>query len=672
MLVSMRRFAILVPILILSACGGPKAGAPTASSQTAPKPDSWNLVCLNPNDPTPALLWNGEIGVRIGRNGSGYDAHGTVLPMFLIDEYEKSGEEKIKPLPSPLQTRWTLDGKPADDVSKAINYRQTLDMKTGVLETSWENVDATFSVITVMHPTLRQIGQKWMVFPKRAIDAVFQSYSGPVGNGLSHSAPKPGTVFHKSVFLSTPNADGTWKDLADGKQWSARISGPITMERTYVCGLGSLFDEADLKPEGKPFLAQTFEQIFAASKSTWAKRWSTDIEIDGPIEDQQAVHSFLFYLRSSISSTGPMSLSPYGLSSETYNGHIFWDADIWVFPALSLIYPDAAKTISKYRLAHLDSAKQNHDERRSWYGQKATPVVAPGAAQYPWESSTSGLEVAPGESKQEHHISGSVLFSLNQARQLGLISTQEYSKVAEPITKFYMARSVDVEGQRQIKWTMSPDEFHTGDNDLYTNCLLEWILNSRQNPPPVYLPRDGQTLLTYDGDLGKGYKQAAALLAIYPLQNRTVEEKAKEMMVRYAGKCTKNGPAMTDSLEALIWARINEPDKAYVDWKRSWEDFTKAPLMLFSEKRSKPSTYFTTGASGCLQTVIFGFLGFRINEGKVGGALWSTKLQSGTLTAWPHLPEAWKRVTFRNFTVLGKRYTLTATHEGAKLQEGDR
>jgi hypothetical protein len=100
-------------------------------------------------------------------------------------------------------------------------------------------------------------------------------------------------------------------------------------------------------------------------------------------------------------------------------------------------------------------------------------------------------------------------------------------------------------------------------------------------------------------------------------------------------------------------------------------EFVKEPLMQFSEKRSKPKTYFTTGAAGCLQTVLFGFLGFRIDSKKQAGAGWSTNLALGqVLSVKPNLPKTWKSVKLKNFTVLGRRYTLIATHPDANGQGG--
>jgi pectin methylesterase-like acyl-CoA thioesterase len=118
---------------------------------------------------------------------------------------------------------------------------------------------------------------------------------------------------------------------------------------------------------------------------------------------------------------------------------------------------------------------------------------------------------------------------------------------------------------------------------------------------------------------------------------------------------------------------MGENQKAYETWKKSWQDFVKEPHLQFSEKRKQTKTYFTTGAAGCLQTVLYGFLGFRIDSKKQDGAGWSTKLALGrVLSVKPNLPESWKSVKFKNFTVMGRRYTLIATHKGVQVIQGDK
>ena len=69
------------------------------------------------------------------------------------------------------------------------------------------------------------------------------------------------------------------------------------------------------------------------TRGAWARRWETDIVLDGNPELQRVVRSMLFYLLCSADSGTAMGIPPMGLSSGGYYGHIFWDSDTWMFPA---------------------------------------------------------------------------------------------------------------------------------------------------------------------------------------------------------------------------------------------------------------------------------------------------------------------------------------------------
>ncbi|MDR3690201.1 MAG: hypothetical protein P4L46_12530 [Fimbriimonas sp.] len=660
--------ARLTSLALLSmALVGCQSGSAPSSSVASTTPaakaplDPWLLTTLDPNVQTPALLWNGSLGFRIGRDGG---AKGQ--PFFSIEEYDTSGEEKIRTLASPLPNGFLIDGKPLPITGE---YRQTLDMKTSLLTTHFRSGGAVIDCVAVLDPGKRIVGEEWTL-------------AGGVSSGIDFDLGPYGKMAGANLVAKNIEV-GPSKML--GKFWAkAKIESTIKVD--YVLTLanspnGALILNArgakiSLSPVAAPAPdVVDFADVQQSAEKTWANRWKTDIEIDGPVEDQQAVRSFLFYLRSAVrhdnqADLDVMSISPFGLSDAMYNGHVFWDADIWVFPALALLDPVAAKAFPDYRFATIVGAASEHR-----------------GVHYPWESSISGKETVPGSSRHELHISGDVAWMLKQAAALGLTDPAHAQDVLHGVDVFYKSISKPVHGTRElgIPKVMSPDENHIGDNDLYTNLLAQWVSDGGKwvvhgpsdTAPVYYLPKDATSFLTYGNDPLKAYKQAAAVLSIYPLQYPPAEAEAKTMMERFAGKVIKNGPAMSDSVHALIWARLGEREKAYETWRTSWQPFTDHPLMLFSEKRTKATTYFTTGAGGCLQTVLFGFLGFRLDSVSEREAAWSTKLQGDCwLSAKPNFPRQWKSVRLRNFTVLGRKFSLTATHlpagnDAVKVTQGD-
>ncbi len=725
--------SLVLIALAIGGCGGPKAAPTTSAAHKAAPADPWVLTCLDPNEPEPALLWNGQIGVRIGRDGTGSG------PMFLVDEYDTRGEEKIKPIQNPIsavlfESSNELANLGGGRWGEITGYSQTLDMRTGILTTKWKEPIATesspkrsvaISCETAISPNSRVVVQRWTLV---ATGGAAQFDVEPGITGGRELTPKKrtwGTEWDLDDSLSylglKGDVDLMWsvrrRDLSsvvtqmpyssrgqvsEGKPFvteliwslspsskSSNTGGEWGHRKPSVKNPAAQAEFPDV-PEShwayKDLVRPTFEEVATTSKAAWAKRWQTDAEIEGPVEDQQAVRSFLFYLGSAIDPAGKMSISPYGLSSSTYNGHVFWDADIWVFPALALIEPDEAKAIANYRISQRGQALKNFLDwfekgRPTASGKLGMPPMGGEASgvKYPWESSVTGRETVLGPSQFEDHITGDVAWMIDQAASLGLVTKAQRDTTLVQAGDYYNYRSEGKRDSLEIKGTMSPDENHVGDNDLYTNLLAQWCLNGGRLDvagaarPRLKLPRDDVSFLTYDNDALRSYKQAAAVLSIYPLQYPAAEKESKVMMDRFAGKVSKNGPAMSDSLHALIWARLGETDKAYDTWEMSWRDFVKGSFLLFSEKRNKTSNYFTTGAAGCLQTVLYGFLGFRIDSKKQDGAQWSTPLALGKiLSVRPNLPRSWKSVKFKNFIVNGHRYTLTATHQGVTVTQGDR
>jgi trehalose/maltose hydrolase-like predicted phosphorylase len=411
---------------------------------------------------------------------------------------------------------------------------------------------------------------------------------------------------------------------------------------------GAIEPEQELRCENENYTWQTEKyrnriKLLFAFRNKVRTQIPTDLnwKIANSQPDQEIINSLLNNL---ISATNMPNMNlkdhgfpPFGFSNDLYFGHVFWDMDVWILPSLALFAPDKAREMVTYRLDRVAQAKKNAAE----FFKK------PAGTMFPWESSVTGKETVPGSSRKQHHITGSVAWGMTQAEALGIVSSDEIKEAISGANEFYQARSVKTERGREIKDTMSPDENHIGDNDLYTNLLAYWLSQNRTwtQKPNYYLPKDEKSFLTYENDALRGYKQAAAVLAIFPLQYPPAEAQARTMMERFENKVSKNGPAMSDSIHATIWARLGETEKAYDAWKRSWEPFLDKTNMNFSEKRSVKRTYFYTGAAGALNTVIYGFAGFRIDRQPLAGALWKKQLKSGWwVSVKPNLPSQWKEI----------------------------
>ena len=144
---------------------------------------------------------------------------------------------------------------------------------------------------------------------------------------------------------------------------------------------------------------QGTQRLIEFHEKAWSDIWKTDIQVKGDDQSQQDIHSMLYHLYSFTREGTSFSLSPMGLSGLGYNGHVFWDADLWMFPALLVLHPEMAKSMIEYRYERLDAARKNAFA----HGYKG--------AMFPWESAASGVEETPVWALSgpfEHHITACV------------------------------------------------------------------------------------------------------------------------------------------------------------------------------------------------------------------------------------------------------------------------
>lgn len=347
-----------------------------------------------------------------------------------------------------------------------------------------------------------------------------------------------------------------------------------------------------------------------------------------------------------------------GLSSPAYGGHIFWDAEIWIYPVLLLLQPDLAQPLLEYRLDRLAAARRQ--ARRQGY---------PGA-DFPWESAATGEEVAPPEFARERHITADVAWAFWQYYQ----ATGDRSWLARqawPVLRdtadFWAARAVWNEGERryEIRKVLTPDETAgLVDNSAWTNAMAQANLQiasqaarilDRPIPPrwqqvaeKLWIPFDAaaQRFLEHDRYRGQTTKQADTELLIFPRQLPMSPQAKQATFDYYTARTSPFGPAMTSSIHALIAAQLGRREQAGRFFQASYRPFLRPAFDLFSEKRTTDAVYFLTGAGGLLQSVLYGFAGLRPDGDR--------------LQARPQLPPSWKKLTVRGLHWRGRRFQLTA------------
>ena len=426
---------------------------------------------------------------------------------------------------------------------------------------------------------------------------------------------KAGTVYHFAI--------------AGASITSAQVDDPLNEAERYVI-------YAKL---------QGTQKLIQFHNDAWDDLWKSDIVIDGDEASQRDVHSAMYHLYSFVRSGTAYSPSPMGLSGLGYNGHVFWDAELWMFPAILVLHPEMAKSMIEYRYQRLTQAKHNAFA----HGFKG--------AMYPWESAASGNEETPVWALSgpfEHHITADVAI----AAWNYYCVTQDTAWLREkgfPIIKecadFWTSRvERNGPGHYDINNVVAADEWAENvDNNAFTNAAAKANLNDaamaanilnepvdtdwidvEKNIPILKLP-NGVTS-EYTGYNGIKIKQADVNLLAYPLKEITDPVQIKKDLEYYESRVGEGSPAMTHAIFAVLYARLNDPAKAWDAFEKAYIPNKLPPFGVMAETAGGTNPYFATGAGGYLQSVLFGFGGLDITP-------------AGIVQLKTTLPKQWKSLT---------------------------
>ncbi len=400
------------------------------------------------------------------------------------------------------------------------------------------------------------------------------------------------------------------------------------------------------------------ERLLARHEAAWQALWKSDVIIEGDLEAQRAVRSALYHLYSFVREGTAYSLSPMGLSGLGYNGHVFWDTELWMYPPLLALHPEIAKSLLEYRFERLEAARQNAFS----HGYAG--------AMFPWESSAEGSEDTPVWALTgpfQHHITGCVGWAFWQyylvTKDKEWLRTRGYPMLKE-VADFWASR---VErkgpGNYQINNVIGANEWQENiDNNAFTNgmaiTVLRYAAQAAQelglapNPDwnhvadniPILKFPDGTTKenATYDGVM---IKQADVNLLAFPLKIITDKNQILKDLQYYEPRMAPDGPAMGNSVLALLYARLGNVEKAHELFIKSYKPNEVPPFGVLAETAGGTNPYFATGAGGMLQAVIFGLGGLEITEQGV------TQLKT-------KLPKDWKSLTITGVGKEGKTFTV--------------
>lgn len=221
-----------------------------------------------------------------------------------------------------------------------------------------------------------------------------------------------------------------------------------------------------------------FRHLLKSQRSYMDDFWQrSDIKIDAELtpgqeespmaEFQQALRWNMFQILQASARAEGTSIPAKGLTGQTYEGHYFWDTEIYVLPFLIYSAPHIARTLLRFRHSMLDQARQRARELsqrgalfpwRTINGEEASAYYAAGTAQY--------------------HINADIMYALRKYVEITDDKALLYNEGAEMLVEtarlwfdlgFYSERQG---GQFCIHEVTGPDEYTTVvNNNTFTNLM---------------------------------------------------------------------------------------------------------------------------------------------------------------------------------------------------------
>jgi len=219
--------------------------------------------------------------------------------------------------------------------------------------------------------------------------------------------------------------------------------------------------------------AEGIDEIMVEQREWLDEFWAqSDIELRGDDRAQQALRWNLFQLAQASARTQEQGIAAKGVTGGGYDGHYFWDTEVYVAPFLAYTMPEAARKVVRFRWQMLDAAKKRASE------------MSQDGALYPWRTIN-------GEEASAYYAAGTAQYHINAAIVLALRRYLEASGDIEFLS--YEGAEILVETARlwadlgfysqnesstfHIHRVTGPDEYTTVVNDnFYTNVMARFNL----------------------------------------------------------------------------------------------------------------------------------------------------------------------------------------------------
>ncbi|MEU9151175.1 glycosyl hydrolase family 65 protein [Streptomyces sp. NPDC048417] len=463
--------------------------------------------------------WRGNLdeGEPHGLPGSYLNGVHEVHPLPYAEAgygYPESGQTVIN-ITNGKILRLLVDDEPFDlRYGRLVTHERVLDLRRGVLERTCEWTSPAGSTVRVRSTRLVSLTQRAVAAVAYEVEAVDRRCRIVIQSELVANEQLPGTNGDPRAAVALESPLEQEDDFASGRRLRlvhrTRRSGlrvAVAADHT-VAGPGRTTTQAEsdtdvarltvtsvLEPgerlrvekfvahgwSGVRSLPAMADQVDAALAAAAHEGWQgladeqrgylddywsrADVEVDGDEEVQQAVRFALFHVLQAGARAEQRAIPAKGLTGSGYDGHAFWDTEMFVLPVLTHTAPDAVAEALRWRYNTLPAARE-----------RATQLGLDGAA-FPWRT-------IAGSEGSAYWPAGTAAFHVNAdvadavVRYVAATGDTDFERdtgVELLVETARLWRSLghhDSRGAFHIDGVTGPDEYSAvADDNTYTNLM---------------------------------------------------------------------------------------------------------------------------------------------------------------------------------------------------------
>jgi alpha,alpha-trehalose phosphorylase len=445
-----------------------------------------------------------------------------------------------------------------------------------------------------------------------------------------------------------------------------------------------------------------WEGLLAEQREYLDAFWkAADVELEGDSELQQAVRFALFHLAQACARAEGHGIGAKGLTGPGYDGHAFWDTEVFVLPVLTLIMPSAARDALSWRHSTIDRARARAGQLGLRGAAFAWRTIGGRECSGNWPAGTAAFHV-------NADIAHAVISYVDATGDREFEAGHGLDLLVETARLWQSLGHYDVSGRFRIDGVTGPDEYSAlADNNVYTNLMAQQNLRAAAaaaqryhvqardrlgvgpGEPQAWLATAGAMVVPFDEKLGvhpqaEGFtrhqewdfaamsgsdyplmlhfpyfdlyrrqvvKQADLVLAMHLCPHAFTAEQ-KERNFRYYERLTVRDSSLSACSQAVIAAEVGHLDLAY-------DYLAEAALTDLRDLRGEGGNGVHLAAlAGSLIALVRGLGGMRRIDGMLGFA--------------PRLPGGLRRLSF----TVGERgrvlrVDITGEHASYRLADGE-